>query len=191
MTAHRFMHAEQASRTTPLSLAEQLQYKAAQPHAHNKKNTRNMAQHDVGIMPPLSQPSLMSEINMTPLIDVMLVLLIVFMVTLPIITHTIKVDLPRAESQASATPNDVINLSVNVKGELFWNQVAIDNTSLAQKMTEAAARQASLYIHADRLVPYEHVAQVIATAQHHGITKLGFITQPSDTPSNTEKSTKK
>ena len=191
MTANPFIHPEQAPQATPLSLAERLQYKATQPHAHNKKNMHNMAQHDIGIMPPLSQPPLMSEINMTPLIDVMLVLLIVFMVTLPIITHTIKVDLPHAESQASATPSDVINLSVNAKGQLFWNQVAIDNTSLAQKMTEAAARQASLYIHADRLVSYEHVAQVIATAQHHGITKLGFMTQPNDIPNNTEKSTKK
>lgn len=191
MTVTPSIVSKQASRSTPLSLAEQLQYKTAQQHSHNKKNATNTAHHDIGVMPPLSQPPLMSEINMTPLIDVMLVLLIVFMVTLPIITHTIKVDLPRAESQTSATPNDVINLSIDAKGQLFWNQAAIDKTSMAQKMTEAATHQASLYIHADRLVSYEHVAQVIATAQHHGITKLGFMTQPSDAPTNTEKSTKK
>ncbi|MGO4327928.1 ExbD/TolR family protein [Cupriavidus sp. 2TAF22] len=122
----------------------------------------------------------MSEINMTPLVDVMLVLLIIFIITIPVINHAVKIDLPRATN----TPNDPkpqsINLSIDAAGKVFWNQVEVDEAALDANISEAAQQQPQpeLHLRADRDVRYERVAEVMAAAQHGGLGKIGFITEP-------------
>ncbi|MGH8788600.1 MAG: ExbD/TolR family protein [Cupriavidus necator] len=122
----------------------------------------------------------MSEINMTPLVDVMLVLLIIFIITIPVINHAVKIDLPRATN----TPNDAkpqnINVSVDASGKVFWNQVEVDQATLESNIALAAQQQPQpeLHLRADREVRYERVAEVMAAAQHGGLGKIGFITEP-------------
>jgi len=122
----------------------------------------------------------MSEINMTPLVDVMLVLLIIFIITIPVINHAVKIDLPRA----SNTPNDSkpqsINVSIDAQGKVYWNQTEVDETTLANNIALAAKQepQPELHLRADREVRYERVAEVMAAAQHGGLGKIGFITEP-------------
>ncbi|AGW91225.1 MULTISPECIES: ExbD/TolR family protein [Cupriavidus] len=122
----------------------------------------------------------MSEINMTPLVDVMLVLLIIFIITIPVINHAVKVDLPRATN----TPNDPkpqnINVIIDASGKVFWNQVEVDQATLENNISLAAKQepQPELHLRADREVRYERVAEVMAAAQHGGLGKIGFITEP-------------
>ncbi len=122
----------------------------------------------------------MSEINMTPLVDVMLVLLIIFIITIPVINHAVKIDLPRA----SNTPNDSkpqsINVSIDAQGKVYWNQAEVDDATLANNIALAAQQepQPELHLRADREVRYERVAEVMAAAQHGGLGKIGFITEP-------------
>lgn len=120
------------------------------------------------------------EINTTPLVDVMLVLLIIFMITIPVMSHNIRVDLPRAVSQPNQTKPENINLSIDAAGNLFWNTEAIDASQLETRITVAAQRQPQpeLHLHAERTTQYEKVAQVMAAAQNGGLSKIGFITEP-------------
>ncbi|ODV41256.1 biopolymer transporter ExbD [Cupriavidus sp. UYMMa02A] len=122
----------------------------------------------------------MSAINMTPLIDVMLVLLIIFIITIPIIHHAVKIDLPRATNQPNETTPQHVNISIDAQGKVFWNQQEVDANTLDQRIAEAAQRQPLpvLHLRADREVRYERVAQVMAAAQHGGLDKIGFITEP-------------
>jgi len=122
----------------------------------------------------------MSEINMTPLVDVMLVLLIIFIITIPVINHAVKIDLPRATNQPNDTKPQNINVSVDAQGKVFWNQAEVDQTQLEQRIAEAARMepQPELHLRADRDVRYERVAEVMAAAQHGGLGKIGFITEP-------------
>lgn len=121
-----------------------------------------------------------SEINMVPLIDVMLVLLIIFILTVPVLTHSVKLDLPRVDNTPNLIKPDTVNLSVTVDGSVFWNEEKLDEIQLAQRL-EAAAKQApqpEMVVRGDRKVEYEHVTKVMAAVQKAGILKLGFITQP-------------
>lgn len=122
----------------------------------------------------------MSEINMTPLVDVMLVLLIIFIITIPVINHAVKIDLPRATNQPNDTKPQNINVSVDAQGKVFWNQEEVDQTQLEQRIADAAQLQPQpeLHLRADRDVRYERVAEVMAAAQHGGLGKIGFITEP-------------
>ncbi len=125
------------------------------------------------------EEQLLSEINMVPLIDVMLVLLIVFIVTLPVINHAVKVDLPKAaaaRSQQAVT----INLTVDARGQYHWNREAISDEALRERLAAAAQQQPQpeLHIRGDKVVPYERVATALAAAQHAGVSKLGFVTDP-------------
>nr|WP_315598827.1 biopolymer transporter ExbD [uncultured Cupriavidus sp.] len=122
----------------------------------------------------------MSEINMTPLVDVMLVLLIIFIITIPVINHAVKIDLPRATNQPNDTKPQSINVSVDAQGKVFWNQQEVDQPQLEQRIAEAAQQepQPELHLRADRDVRYERVAEVMAAAQHGGLGKIGFITEP-------------
>ncbi|CAG2153074.1 Biopolymer transport protein ExbD [Cupriavidus campinensis] len=122
----------------------------------------------------------MSEINMTPLVDVMLVLLIIFIITIPVINHAVKIDLPRATNQPNDTKPQNINVSIDAQGKVFWNQQEVDPTALDQRIAEAAQQQPQpeLHLRADREVRYERVAEVMAAAQHGGLGKIGFITEP-------------
>ena len=123
----------------------------------------------------------MSEINTTPLVDVMLVLLIVFMITIPVITHTVPVDLPRVRNEATKTKPENINLSVNKEGQVFWNLSLIpDNNTLLERLKTEAVRkpQPEVHVRADQQTRYEYVGRVILDAQRAGIQKVGFITEP-------------
>ncbi|WP_027803050.1 ExbD/TolR family protein [Paraburkholderia dilworthii] len=123
---------------------------------------------------------LMNEINMTPLVDVMLVLLIVFMVTIPVIRHAVKIDLPHASSQKEDTKPAQVTVAVDANGNVLWNDKKVDEVELSAKIAEAAQAnpQPELHLDADRKVPYEKVAQVMSAAQAGGLTKIGFVTQP-------------
>ncbi|MDH6148391.1 MULTISPECIES: ExbD/TolR family protein [Paraburkholderia] len=123
---------------------------------------------------------LMNEINMTPLVDVMLVLLIVFMVTIPVIRHAVKIDLPHASSQKEDTKPAQVTVSIDADGNVLWDSAKVDDAALAAKIAAAAqaSPQPELHLDADRKVPYEKVAQVMSAAQAGGLTKIGFVTQP-------------
>ena len=122
----------------------------------------------------------MSDINTTPLVDVMLVLLIVFMITIPVITQTVPLDLPRVSNLATQTKPENINISVNRDGQMFWNQSLVDTNQLLDRLKGAAVQkpQPEVHVRADQLTRYEYVGRVILTAQRAGIQKVGFITEP-------------
>ncbi|WP_028218680.1 ExbD/TolR family protein [Paraburkholderia oxyphila] len=124
---------------------------------------------------------LMNEINMTPLVDVMLVLLIVFMVTIPVIRHAVKIDLPHASSQKEDSKPAQVDVSIEADGTVLWDGAAVDEQALQAKIAAAsqASPQPELHLNADRKVAYEKVAQVMSAAQRGGLTKLGFVTAPT------------
>ncbi|VWX37144.1 biopolymer transporter ExbD [Limnobacter sp. 130] len=126
----------------------------------------------------------MSEINMTPLVDVMLVLLIIFIITVPVITHSVKVDLPQASQQPTEVKPDVVTLSVMRDGTLNWNdeELTFENLELRLQAVAQQEKQPELRIQGDKAVEYEKVVQVMAAAQRAGIEKLGFMTEPQSTP---------
>jgi len=126
----------------------------------------------------------LAEINMVPLIDVMLVLLIIFMVTAPLMTHAVKVDLPQASSQPNVTKPEHVALSIDKDGHTFWNEQEVDPATLSARMQEAAAKtpQPELHIRADRVTPYEQVALAMSEAARAGLSKIGFVTDPSVKP---------
>jgi len=123
-----------------------------------------------------------SDINMVPLIDVMLVLLIIFIITVPVLTHAVKLDLPRADNQPNLVKPETINIAVTADGQLNWNETAVELSGLESRLREAAARepQPEVHIRGDRKVSYEHVVKAMAAAQRAGILKLGFVTEPGD-----------
>lgn len=126
----------------------------------------------------------MSEINMTPLVDVMLVLLIIFIITVPVITHSVKVDLPQASQQPTEVKPDVVTLTVQRDGSLQWNEetLTLQDMTLRFEAVAQQEKQPELRIQGDRNVEYEKVVQVMAAAQRAGIEKLGFVTEPRTTP---------
>lgn len=122
----------------------------------------------------------MNEINMTPLVDVMLVLLIIFIITVPVMKNAVNIDLPRAAATQAVVKPETIRLSVEADGSYVWNSEPIADTSLEPRLASEAAKdpQPDLHIRGDRNVRYERVAQVMAAAQTAGIKKIGFITEP-------------
>ena len=123
----------------------------------------------------------MNEINMTPLVDVMLVLLIIFIITVPVMQHAVNIDLPRATSQPERAQPDTIRLSVDASGAYFWNADAIAYPELAARLAQAAAQspQPELHIRGDKAARYEHVARAMAEAQKAGVRRIGFVTEPA------------
>ncbi|ESS71457.1 biopolymer transport protein ExbD1 [Methyloglobulus morosus KoM1] len=123
----------------------------------------------------------MAEINTTPMVDVMLVLLVIFIITAPLLTHSVKIDLPQANSQPNPDKPDAITLSINAEGKLFWNDEPFEATGLAPRLGAAANKQPQpeLHIRADNATPYQRLATVMSEAQTAGIVKIGFITDPS------------
>jgi biopolymer transport protein ExbD len=123
---------------------------------------------------------LMNEINMTPLVDVMLVLLIIFLVTLPAIHHAVKIDLPHASSQKVDIKPKTIDVAIQADGTVMWNDQPVSDAELQAKIAEAAKvdPQPELHLRADRKIAYERVADVMSAAQSGGLTKLGFVTDP-------------
>ena len=124
--------------------------------------------------------ALMTEINMTPLVDVMLVLLIIFIITLPVIHQAVKVDLPKANSARNETKPESIQVSIDARGQIFWNGSPIDLTTYVSYAQKAAKKepQPEVNLRADKEVRYDSVAQVLAASKRAGLTKLGFITEP-------------
>src|SRR5690606_2429913 len=120
----------------------------------------------------------MNEINMTPLVDVMLVLLIIFIITVPVMKHSVNVDLPRAVNQPEDVKPETVRLSVAADGKYFWNEFQVSDDELTTRLQAEAARQpqADLHIRGDKEVRYERVAQALAAAQRAGVRKIGFVT---------------
>lgn len=123
----------------------------------------------------------MNEINMTPLVDVMLVLLIIFIITVPVMKHSVNVDLPQASTQPQTTKPETIRLSVDAQGAYFWNDARVQDQDLPGLLQAEARKnpQPDLHIRGDKSVRYERVAQAMAAAQRAGLHKIGFITEPS------------
>jgi Biopolymer transport protein len=122
-----------------------------------------------------------SEINMIPLIDVMLVLLIVFMITAPLLSNAVKVDLPQASSSPEDIKNDDIKLALKASGELFWSGEAISREELELRLQNAAKQQPvpELHIHADRNLDYGKVADIMALSSRSGVSKIAFVSEPA------------
>jgi len=122
----------------------------------------------------------MNEINMTPLVDVMLVLLIIFIITVPVMKHAVNIDLPRATNTVQDSKPETIRLSVDAAGQYYWNEAPLAEADLAPQLQAAAGKQPQpeLHIRGDKAVRYERVALAMAAAQQAGLRKIGFITEP-------------
>lgn len=122
----------------------------------------------------------MNEINMTPMVDIMLVLLIIFIVTVPVMKHAIHIDLPRASNTQLQSKPETVRLGVDADGNYFWADESLNDAQLALRLATVAAQepQPELQIRADKNVRYERVAQAMAVAQRMGLRKIGFITEP-------------
>ena len=127
------------------------------------------------------EDEVVSAINTTPLVDVMLVLLIIFLITIPVVTHTIPVDLPKETNQPRQTKPENIELSVAKDGGVYWNEQRIGNSEkLVERLKKIAVvdPQPEVHIRGDGGAPYEHVGRVVLACQRAGILKIGFITEP-------------
>jgi biopolymer transport protein ExbD len=124
----------------------------------------------------------MNEINMTPMVDIMLVLLIIFIITVPVMKHSVNIDLPRASSEAQIVKPETLRLGVDAAGSYFINDAPIADDELAPRLKAAALQnpQPDLHIRGDKSVRYERVAQAMAAAQQAGLRKIGFITEPKN-----------
>ena len=123
----------------------------------------------------------MSEINVVPLVDVMLVLLIIFIITAPLLTHSVKVDLPKASSNPNITQPEHIDFAIRADGSFFWDGETVTLDELAPRFTQSAEHspQTELHIRADKSTHYEYVARVMSIAAKAGVTKIGFVTDPT------------
>jgi len=132
-------------------------------------------------------PRSSAEINIVPLVDVILVLLVIFIITAPLITQAVRVDLPQARAVAPDSLPTVV-ISIDAQGGVFWDAVPLDAGQLEARARELAARpDAQLSIEADRAVPYDAVAQVLATAARAGVVRIAFVTDSrgTESPSST------
>jgi biopolymer transport protein ExbD len=125
-----------------------------------------------------------AEINMIPLIDVMLVLLVIFMVTAPLLTHAVRIELPRASSEVNVVERENIQLSIDREGKAYWNGEPLAAEAWRLRMRAAAQLdpQPELHIHADGDVPYRRVAAVMSDAASAGLVRIGFVTDPRGAP---------
>ncbi|MER0204017.1 MAG: biopolymer transporter ExbD [Nitrosomonas sp.] len=123
----------------------------------------------------------LSEINVVPLVDVMLVLLIIFIITAPLLTHSVKIDLPKASSEPSTAQPEPIEFAIQANGEFFWNGETVAPELLMPRFMQSAENSphTELHIRADKMAHYEHVARVMSMAAKAGLTKIGFITDPA------------
>lgn len=123
----------------------------------------------------------MSEINTTPLVDVMLVMLIIFLITIPVITQSVKVDLPKAANIPTQTKPENINIAVDKEGNVYWNTMLVPTQDAMLDRIKAVAvmdPQPEIHIRGDRGTAYEHIGRVMVLCQRGGIQKVGFITEP-------------
>jgi biopolymer transport protein ExbD len=122
----------------------------------------------------------MAEINMVPLIDVMLVLLVIFIVTAPLLTHAVKLDLPKVSSSPNQLKPDKIEFAIDAAGGLFWNGETVTREQAASRFAAEGRKQPQPEVHlrADQAVAYRYVAQTLADASKAGLTKVGFVSEP-------------
>ena len=123
----------------------------------------------------------MAEINMVPLIDVMLVLLVIFIITAPLLTHAVKIELPKASSLPNITKPQNVQLGIRSSGDVFWNGESVDRATLNARMKAAATLdpQPEIHLRADASTEYRLVAEVMAAAARAGLVKIGFVTDPA------------
>jgi biopolymer transport protein ExbD len=123
----------------------------------------------------------MAEINMTPLIDVMLVLLVIFIITAPLFTHAIRLDLPKVASHSARETPHTVTLSIDDAGKLYWNDSPVTFEQMRARFAEAghAAQKPELHLRASSATRYEVIAQVMGAAQQAGLERIGFVTQPA------------
>jgi len=126
-----------------------------------------------------SQP--MAEINMVPLIDVALVLLVIFIVTAPLLTHAVKLDLPKATSNADIQKPEKVEFAIDAQGALFWNGERVSREDAVARFGEAGQKrpQPEIYLRADQSVPYRYVAETLADASKAGLSKVAFVSEPT------------
>ncbi|WP_341887772.1 biopolymer transporter ExbD [Variovorax sp. YR752] len=122
----------------------------------------------------------MSDINMVPLIDVMLVLLVIFIVTAPLLTHAVKLELPRASAQVNQAKAEKIEFGIDAAGGLFWNGESVTREEANARFAAAGQQttQPEIHLRADQAVPYRFVARTLADASRAGLAKVGFISEP-------------
>jgi biopolymer transport protein ExbD len=124
-----------------------------------------------------------TEINMVPLIDVMLVLLIIFMITAPMLAHGVKIELPKASSHANSEEAPHVALSIDGSGQFFWNDEAMDRADLRERLNAAAQRQPQpeLHLRIDKSTAYQVIAEILADSAKAGVTRIGFVSDPHET----------
>jgi biopolymer transport protein ExbD len=135
----------------------------------------------MGVGPSIDDEEVVSAINTTPLVDVMLVLLIIFLITIPVVTTSIPVQLPKERNEIRETKPENINLSVDKEGRIYWNELRIDSTAaLIDRLKKIAilTPQPEVQIRGDGGAKYEAVGRIIYACQRAGIAKVGFITEP-------------
>ena len=123
----------------------------------------------------------MAEINMVPLIDVVLVLLVIFIVTAPLLTNAVKLDLPKATSNADIQKPEKVEFAIDASGSLFWNGERISREDAVTRFTEAGTKrpQPEIYLRADQGVAYRYVAEMLADASKAGLSKIAFVSEPA------------
>jgi len=128
------------------------------------------------------QKESMADINVTPMVDVMLVLLVIFIISAPMFTNAVQLELPKAQAKALQQEAEAVSLAIDAAGTVYWNNDALQAGELDQRLGEAAAlpQQPDLQLRADKDTRYEVVAQVMAAAQSHGLTRIGFVTDPKE-----------
>lgn len=136
----------------------------------------------MGSMQKNGRRGLVSEINVTPLVDVMLVLLIIFMVTAPMMTQGLEVDLPETTAKSLRQQEEPLMVSVNREGEIYLGKIKIDMALLKQQLGRMSddEKKRPIYLRADRQVPYGLVASIMANIKQAGFDKLGMITRPEE-----------
>ncbi len=123
-----------------------------------------------------------AEINLIPLVDVMLVLLVVFIVTAPLLTHAVKLELPRASSRPNTSSAKHIEIALQANGTLYWNGTAITRAELEQRAAQLAlqAPDTDIHLQGDASVPYGDMAKTLSALARHGLSRVGFVTDPSN-----------
>ena len=135
----------------------------------------------------------MAEINVTPMVDVMLVLLVIFILSAPLFTHSLQLDLPTAKSAPAPEKPQTVSVAIDAAGKLYWQDQAVTLEELTRRMAQAAGKkpQPEVQLRADKATRYEVIADVMSAAQSNGLNKLGFVTDPKPNPSNTTSTEKK
>ncbi|ETP61427.1 biopolymer transporter ExbD [Burkholderia dolosa PC543] len=126
------------------------------------------------------EDEVMADINTTPLVDVMLVLLIIFLITIPVVTHTVPLQLPKETVQPLQTTPKSVEIAINRDGEFFWNETRVDAASLLERLKAVSAMtpQPDVHVRGDEGARYEFIGRVVTACERAGIGKVSFITQP-------------